>query len=119
LLKGWGFYGKIRSGLPGRAVIFHLKNTLHFLHTMITIQYNKIHWGCCMSKAISIRIPDDLALKLSDIAKETERSRSFHVQKALEAYLAEIADLQVALDRLHDISDPIVTTDDMRKDLEL
>jgi len=72
-----------------------------------------------MSKAISIRIPDDLALKLSDIAKETERSRSFHVQKALEAYLAEIADLQVALDRLHDISDPIVTTDDMRKDLEL
>ena len=86
---------------------------------MITIQYNKIHWGYCMSKAISIRIPEDLALKLSDIAKETERPRSFHVQKALEAYLAEIADLQVALDRLHDISDPIVTTDDMRKDLEL
>ena len=72
-----------------------------------------------MSKAISIRIPDDLALKLSDIAKETERPRSFHVQKALESYLAEIADLQVALDRLHDISDPIVTADDMRKDLEL
>ena len=72
-----------------------------------------------MSKAISIRIPEDLALKLSDIAKETERPRSFHVQKALESYLAEIADLQVALDRLHDISDPIVTTDDMRKDLEL
>jgi predicted transcriptional regulator len=38
-----------------------------------------------MSKAISIRIPDDLALKLSDIAKETERTKSFHVQKALEA----------------------------------
>jgi RHH-type rel operon transcriptional repressor/antitoxin RelB len=72
-----------------------------------------------MSKAISIRIPDDLALKLSDIAKETERPRSFHVQKALESYLAEIADLQVALDRLHDTSDPIVTIDDMRKELEL
>ena len=50
---------------------------------------------------------------------KTERPRSFHVQKALESYLAEIADLQVALDRLHDTSDPIVTTDDMRKDLEL
>ena len=72
-----------------------------------------------MSKAISIRIPDDLALKLSDIAKETERPKSFHVQKALEAYLAEMADLQVALDRLHDTSDPIVTTADMRKELEL
>lgn len=72
-----------------------------------------------MSKAISIRIPDDLDLKLSDIAKETERPKSFHVQKALETYLAEMADLQVALDRFHDTSDPIVTTDDMRKELEL
>jgi RHH-type rel operon transcriptional repressor/antitoxin RelB len=72
-----------------------------------------------MSTAISIRIPDDLALKLSDIAKETERPKSFHVQKALEAYLAEIADLQVALDRLHDTSDQIVTADEMRKELEL
>lgn len=72
-----------------------------------------------MSKAISIRIPDDLDLKLSDIAKETERTKSFHVQKALEAYLVEIADLQVALDRLHDTSDRIVTADEMRKELEL
>jgi RHH-type rel operon transcriptional repressor/antitoxin RelB len=72
-----------------------------------------------MSKAISIRIPDDLASKLSEIAEETERPRSFHVQKALETYLAEMADLQVALDRLHDTSDPIVTTEDMRKELEL
>jgi len=72
-----------------------------------------------MSKAISVRIPDDLASKLSEIAKETERSKSFHVQKALEVYLAELADLQVALDRLHDASDPVVTIDEMRKELEL
>lgn len=72
-----------------------------------------------MSKAISIRMPDELAAKLAEIAQETERSKSFHVQKALEAYLAEVADLQVALDRLHDPSDPLVTVDDMRKVLEL
>jgi len=72
-----------------------------------------------MSKAISVRLPDDLALKLSEIAKETERSKSFHVQKALEVYLGDLADLQVALDRLHDTSDPIVTSDEMRKELEL
>ena len=64
-----------------------------------------------MSKAISVRLPDDLASKLSEIAKETERSKSFHVQKALEVYLGDLADLQVALDRLHDTSDPIVTSD--------
>ena len=72
-----------------------------------------------MSKAISVRLPDDLASKLSEIAKETERSKSFHVQKELEVYLGDLADLQVALDRLHDISDPIVTSDEMRKELEL
>ena len=72
-----------------------------------------------MSKAISIRMSDDLAASLAEIARETERPKSFHVQKALEAYLAEIADLQVALDRLHDPSDAVVTAADMRKALDL
>ena len=72
-----------------------------------------------MNKAVSVRIPEKLALKLSEIAEETERSKSFHVQKALETYLAELADLQVALDRLHDTSDQIISIEDMRKELEL
>lgn len=72
-----------------------------------------------MSKAISIRIPDDLASKLAEIAKETERPKSFHVQKALEAYLSELAELQIAIDRLRDSSDPVVSIEDMRKELEL
>jgi len=72
-----------------------------------------------MSIAISIRIPDDLASKLDEIARETERPKSFHVQKALESYLDELADLQVALDRLHDTSDPVISLDDMRSELEL
>jgi RHH-type rel operon transcriptional repressor/antitoxin RelB len=72
-----------------------------------------------MSKAISIRIPEELATRLSEIAKETERPMSFHVQKALEAYLNEVADLQVAIDRLRDISDPVISLEEMRKELEL
>ena len=72
-----------------------------------------------MSTAISVRISDDLALKLDEIAKETERPKSFHVQKALESYLDELADLQVALDRLHDTSDPVVSIDEMRSELGL
>ena len=72
-----------------------------------------------MSKALSVRIPDDLASKLSEIAEETERPKSFHIQKALESYLAELADLQVAYDRLHDTTDPVISIEDIRKDLEL
>ena len=43
----------------------------------------------------------------------------FMFQKALESYLTELADLQVAYDRLHDTTDPIITVGDMRKELEL
>jgi RHH-type rel operon transcriptional repressor/antitoxin RelB len=72
-----------------------------------------------MSKALSVRVTDELAIKLAEIAKETERPKSFHVQKALEVYLSEIADLQVAYDRLHDTADPVISTEEMRKELEL
>lgn len=72
-----------------------------------------------MSKAISIRIPDDLADQLEEVAKETDRPRSYIIQKALESYLEDIADLQIALERLRDKSDPIVTSAEMRKSLGL
>jgi hypothetical protein len=37
---------------------------------------------------------------------------SFHVQKPLEAYLAEMADLQIASDRLLDTYDPTAAKDE-------
>jgi len=70
-----------------------------------------------MSTTLSIRLPDDLASNLEDIAKETKRSKTFHIQRALEAYMENFADLQVALDRLQDQTDPIVSSEDMRKSL--
>lgn len=72
-----------------------------------------------MSTAISVRLPDDMAKKLARVAKETERSRSFVVQKAVETYLEDFADLQVALDRLRDSSDIVISSKDMRKSLGL
>lgn len=72
-----------------------------------------------MSTAVSVRIPDDLVQELDSVAKTTERSRSFHIQKALEIYLEEQADLQIALDRLHDTSDPIISMDEMRNQLNV
>jgi RHH-type rel operon transcriptional repressor/antitoxin RelB len=72
-----------------------------------------------MNMAISVRIPQELADQVDGIAKETERSRSFIVQKALESYIEDYADLQVALDRLRDKSDTIVTSKELRKSLGL
>lgn len=73
-----------------------------------------------MSRSIiSLRLPDHLADELEEIARETERSKSFHIQKAIELYLQERADLQVAIDRLHDSSDSLIDGQEMRKKLGL
>jgi len=72
-----------------------------------------------MSKVISIRIPDKLVGQLDDIARETERAKSFHIQKALETYIDQYADLQIALDRLNDTGDEIISGSDLRKMLDL
>lgn len=72
-----------------------------------------------MTTVISVRLPKDLAERLDNIAKETERPRSFIILKALESYMEDYADLQVALDRLHDKTDPVISSRELRKSLGL
>ena len=72
-----------------------------------------------MSKAVSIRLPDELVEQLENVARDTERSRAFIVQRGIEFYLEDYADLQVALDRLRDKSDRIISGDELRKSLGL
>ena len=72
-----------------------------------------------MSTAVSIRLPNTMAKELNHIAEETERPRSFHVQKALESYIEDFADVQIALDRLRDQKDTVVSSRGMRKSLDL
>ncbi|MBN1930542.1 MAG: ribbon-helix-helix domain-containing protein [Desulfobacterales bacterium] len=69
--------------------------------------------------SISIRIPESLANQLDFIARETDRPRSYIVQKALESYIEEYADLQIALDRLHDSTDELISGKELRKKLGL
>lgn len=72
-----------------------------------------------MSKVVSIRISDEVEKQLNAIATETERAKAFHIQKALETYIDQYADLQIALDRLNDQNDEIISADEMRKLLGL
>ena len=72
-----------------------------------------------MSTTISIRLPDNIADELDHISKETERSKSFHIQKAVEMYLSERADFQIAFDRLNNPTDPVISLDEMRNNLGL
>jgi len=72
-----------------------------------------------MNTAISIRLPKALADQIDSIAKETERPRSYIIQKALESYIEDYADLQVALDRLHNKTDLVISGKELRKALGL
>ncbi len=68
-----------------------------------------------MSTSVSIRLPDDTAKALEELARATDRPKTYFIEKALESYLAEYADYQVALDRLRDKDDPIISAAELRK----
>lgn len=70
-----------------------------------------------MSTAISLRLPGELNKALKGLAKITDRSRTYIVRKAIESYLEEYADYQIALDRLRDKDDPILTSAELKKRL--
>jgi RHH-type rel operon transcriptional repressor/antitoxin RelB len=68
-----------------------------------------------MSSSVSVRLADKTAKALNELSKATDRPRTYFIEKALESYLAEHADYQVALDRLRDKDDPIISSAEMRK----
>lgn len=70
-----------------------------------------------MASLISIRLPSNILEPLNKLAKITERPRSFLIKKALENYIDEYADYQIALDRLRNKDDEIISSSEMRKNL--
>ena len=67
--------------------------------------------------SISLRIPDDIHEQLVEIAEDTDRSKSYLIKKAIENYLEEFADYQLALDRINDKDDEIISSKELRKRL--
>jgi len=70
-----------------------------------------------MSRIITVRLPEEISDRLDDLSLEIRRKKSFIIKSALEQYLNEYADYQIALDRLKDKQDKIITSEDLRKEL--
>ena len=68
-----------------------------------------------MSSSISVRLAEKTAKALDELSKATDRTKTYFIQKALESYLAEHADYRIALDRLMDKDDPVISSSEMRK----
>lgn len=71
-----------------------------------------------MSKTLSIRLPDQTAKGLEQVAATLGRPKACVVRKALDSYLADFADDQIALDRLRDKDDAILSRQEFKKKVE-
>ncbi|HYB06754.1 MAG TPA: ribbon-helix-helix domain-containing protein [Nitrososphaerales archaeon] len=68
-----------------------------------------------MSEAVSVRLPEDVAKRLDELAKSLDRPKTYIVTKALREYLEEYEDYLIALHRLSDKDDKIVSEKELVK----
>ncbi|WP_419850473.1 YlcI/YnfO family protein [Candidatus Poriferisocius sp.] len=66
---------------------------------------------------ITARVPDELVEALDVAAEELKRSRADIIRQALERYLEDYDDLEVALERLRDPADLVLDWDQVRHEL--
>ena len=66
---------------------------------------------------ITARVPKDLVEALDAAAGKLRRSRADVIRQALERYLEDHDDLEVALERLRDPADPVLDWDQVRHEL--
>lgn len=72
--------------------------------------------------AVSLRLPDDLNHRLSDLAGKTGRSKTFYMLEAIREHLDDLEDLYLAEQRLIDIRagrSRTVSLDDVERELGL
>jgi RHH-type rel operon transcriptional repressor/antitoxin RelB len=70
-----------------------------------------------ISTSISIRLPDDVAKSLESLAATLERPKTYVIRKAIEEYLREYADYLIALERLNDKDEIIISEEVMMEQL--
>jgi len=63
---------------------------------------------------VGVRMPVRLLKKVDRLVEKTERTRTFILVKAVELYLKENGDYEIALSRLQDSADPVIPWDEMR-----
>lgn len=68
-----------------------------------------------MSEAVSVRLPEDIAKRLDELARSLDRPKTYIVTKALREYLEEYEDYLIALHRLNDKDDRAVPEKELAK----
>ncbi len=66
---------------------------------------------------ITARVPDELLAALDSAAAQLQRSRAEIIRQALERYVEDFDDLDIALQRLRDPSDPVLDWEQVKRAL--
>lgn len=53
--------------------------------------------------AISLRLPEEIGVRLDSLAERTGRSKTFYVREAILRYLEDMEDIYIAEQRLADL----------------
>ena len=69
-----------------------------------------------MSKPISVRLPDNILKELEELSINIDRDKTYIIIKALKEYLSEYSDYLIALERLNDKNDEIISSDEFWKE---
>lgn len=70
-----------------------------------------------MAEATSIRLPEELAEKLDRLTRALDRPKSYVIKKALQEYIEEYEDYLIALERLRNKDDRIISEKELRESL--
>lgn len=70
-----------------------------------------------MAEATSIRLPEELAEKLDRLTRALDRPKSYVIKKALQEYIEEYEDYLIALERLRNKDDRIISEKEIRERL--
>jgi predicted DNA-binding protein len=73
--------------------------------------------GKQMTKTISARLPLKMISLIDEVAEERKRKRGEVLRDALEIYLENWADYQIAMDRLKDSQDEILNEKEFLEEL--
>ena len=70
-----------------------------------------------MSTSLSVRLPDRLDKAIKKLSHLTDRPKTYLICKAIEHFIDEYAEYQIALDRLRDKDDEILSNSELKKRL--
>ncbi len=66
---------------------------------------------------VNVRVPKEIEERLEELTRLTHRSKSFYVREALKAYIEDLEDYYISLERLADKSSQRYTLEEVEKKL--